>query len=112
MVTGQGFFGGAEMGGMFSVRKARKDKPNRNYQDPARYQHPPGSVAHEWTGALTPASRSQSGGSAAMEGTICPPLRSKCRCVSPRPTRPVAMASIDAVQRTPPHANPFFCIHH
>ena len=108
MMTGQGFFGGVEMGGMFSVRKVRKDKPYRNYQDPARYQHPPGSVADECTGALAPASRSQSGGPAAMGGTICPPLRSKCRCVSPRPTRPAAVASIEAVRRTPPHSSPFF----
>jgi len=72
MMTGQGPFGGVEMGGMFSMLKVRKDQPHGNYQDPGWYQHPPGSVAYEWTGALAPAARSQSGGTAAMGANNMP----------------------------------------
>jgi FtsP/CotA-like multicopper oxidase with cupredoxin domain len=62
MMTGQGPFGGIEMGGMFTVLKVRKNQPRGSYADPGWYQHPPGTVAREWTGALPEAPRSSSAG--------------------------------------------------
>ena len=52
MMTGQGPFGGVEMGGMFSMIKVRKDQKRGDYSDPGWYSHPPGTTAFEWTGAL------------------------------------------------------------
>ena len=52
MMTGQGPFGGVEMGGMFSVLKVRKEQKPGNYENPDWYKHPPGSVAFEWTGSM------------------------------------------------------------
>ena len=52
MMSGDGPFGGVEMGGMFSVLKVRKDQKAGDYSDPGWYRHPPGEVAFEWTGAL------------------------------------------------------------
>ena len=63
MMTGQGPFGGLEMGGMFSVLKVRKDQPPGDYSNPAWYRHPPGSVAYEWTGALPAATPAPEQGS-------------------------------------------------
>lgn len=63
MMTGQGPFGGLEMGGMFSVLKVRKDQPPGDYSNPAWYHHPPGSVAYEWTGALPAATPAPEQGS-------------------------------------------------
>ena len=51
MMTGQGPFGGVEMGGMFSILKVRRDQKPGDYQDPGWFAHPKGTVAHEWTGA-------------------------------------------------------------
>jgi len=51
MMTGQGPFGGVEMGGMFTILKVRKDQPHGNYKDPGWYRHPKGTVAWEWQGA-------------------------------------------------------------
>ncbi|MFZ6644781.1 multicopper oxidase family protein [Undibacterium sp. TJN25] len=53
MMTGEGPFGGVEMGGMFTVVKIRKDQKPGDYKDPGWYKHPPGTVAHEWTGGTT-----------------------------------------------------------
>jgi hypothetical protein len=52
MMTGTGPFGAVGMGGMFSVVKVRKDQKRGDYSDPGWYQHPPGTVAYEFTGAL------------------------------------------------------------
>ena len=52
MMTGTGPFGPLEMGGMFSVVKVRDDVKPGDYRDPGFYQHPPGSVAYEYTGEL------------------------------------------------------------
>jgi hypothetical protein len=52
MMAGEGPFGAIGMGGMFSVVKVRKDQKPGDYSDPGWYQHPPGTVAYEWTGAL------------------------------------------------------------
>ena len=57
MMTGQGPFGSVEMGGMFSVLKVRRDQAPGNYQDPGWYTHPPGTVAHEYTGPLADPAR-------------------------------------------------------
>lgn len=59
MMTGQGPFGGVEMGGMFSVLKVRKNQPPGDYKDPGWYKHPPGEVAFEWTGAMPEPTRFQ-----------------------------------------------------
>jgi FtsP/CotA-like multicopper oxidase with cupredoxin domain len=52
MMTGQGPFGALEMGGMFSVLKVRADQPAGDYRDPGWFRHPPGTVAHEFTGPI------------------------------------------------------------
>ena len=66
MMTGQGPFGGVEMGGMFTVVKVRKDQKPDDYTDPGWYRHPPGTVAYEWTGAPPGAVRHDSAGGQAM----------------------------------------------
>jgi FtsP/CotA-like multicopper oxidase with cupredoxin domain len=66
MMAGDGPFGSVEMGGMFSILKVRKDQKAGDYKDPGWYQHPPGSMAHEWTGAAPPAKRSHAAGGASM----------------------------------------------
>jgi hypothetical protein len=50
MMTGTGPFGPLEMGGMFTVVKVREGLARNDYRDPGWYQHPPGTVAYEWTG--------------------------------------------------------------
>jgi hypothetical protein len=47
------------MGGMFSVVKVRKEQKRGDYSDPGWYQHPPGTVAYEFTARCRtrPASR-------------------------------------------------------
>jgi hypothetical protein len=52
MMTGQGPFGPIEMGGMFTVMKVRAGLAKNDYRDPGWYQHPPGSIAYEWTGPV------------------------------------------------------------
>lgn len=66
MMTGQGPFGGVEMGGMFTILKVRKDQKPGDYSDPGWYKHPPGTVAYEWKGEAPAAVRSQSAGGHAM----------------------------------------------
>jgi hypothetical protein len=60
MMTGTGPFGSIEMGGMFSVVKVREGLAADDYKDPGWFQHPPGTVAYEWTGA-TPAATAAPG---------------------------------------------------
>ena len=50
MMTGQGPFGGVEMGGMFTVVKIREGLGRNDYKDPGWYQQPPGTTTYEWTG--------------------------------------------------------------
>ena len=50
MMTGQGPFGGVEMGGMFTMVKIREGLARNDYQDPGWYKQPPGTTAYEWTG--------------------------------------------------------------
>jgi hypothetical protein len=57
MMSGSGPFGAMEMGGMFTVVKVRQGLARNDYKDPGWYQHPAGTVAHEWKGDPPPASR-------------------------------------------------------
>ena len=57
MMTGTGPFGPLEMGGMFSVLKVREGLARDDYKDPGWYQHPAGTVAHEWNGPTPVAQR-------------------------------------------------------
>jgi FtsP/CotA-like multicopper oxidase with cupredoxin domain len=66
MMTGTGPFGAVGMGGMFSVVKVRKDQKRGDYRDPGWYQHPPGTVAYEWTGTLAEPARQAQGGGTSM----------------------------------------------
>nr|WP_145547871.1 copper oxidase [Variovorax boronicumulans] len=59
MMTGTGPFGPLEMGGMFSVVKVRDAVRPGDYKEPAPYQHPPGTVAYEFTGQVGQAPRAQ-----------------------------------------------------
>jgi len=52
MMSGDGPFGNLEMGGMFTVLKVREGLKRGDYRDPGWYQHPAGTVAREWTGAV------------------------------------------------------------
>ena len=66
MMTGDGPFGSVEMGGMFTVLKVRKDQPAGDYRNPGWFQHPAGTVAHEWTGELAKPARSNEAGGQSM----------------------------------------------
>jgi FtsP/CotA-like multicopper oxidase with cupredoxin domain len=70
MMSGQGPFGGVEMGGMFTVLKVRKDQPHGNYKDPGWYKHPKGTVAREWKGPLPSVKRHGPSGAKANPGGI------------------------------------------
>jgi FtsP/CotA-like multicopper oxidase with cupredoxin domain len=52
MMTGQGPFGGIEMGGMFTTVKIRKGLARNDYKDPGWYRQPAGSHAYEWNGDM------------------------------------------------------------
>ncbi len=62
MMTGEGPFGALEMGGMFTTVKVRTDIARGDVRDPGWYQHPPGSVAREWTGEMAEPLRQQQPG--------------------------------------------------
>ncbi len=66
MMTGQGPFGGVEMGGMFSVLKVRRGQQRGDYGDPGWFKHPPGTQAYEWSGALPASMRSSNAGGVSM----------------------------------------------
>ncbi len=57
MMSGEGPFGGIDMGGMFTTVKVREGWPRNDYQDPGWYRHPQGTLAREWGGELPPAPR-------------------------------------------------------
>jgi hypothetical protein len=69
MMAGTGPFGAVGMGGMFSIVKVRRDQKPGDYSDPGWYQHPPGTVAYEFTGALAEPARFKAEGTGSM-----PPL--------------------------------------
>ncbi len=66
MMAGQGPFGAVGMGGMFSVVKVRRGLKRGDYGDPGWFQHPAGTVAYEFTGALPDPARFQAEGGGAM----------------------------------------------
>jgi FtsP/CotA-like multicopper oxidase with cupredoxin domain len=66
MMSGSGPFGSLEMGGMFTVLKVRRDQRARDYSDPGWYQHPPGTVAYEFTGTLAEPPRPPAAGGQPM----------------------------------------------
>ncbi len=71
MMTGEGPFGGLEMGGMFSVMKVRKQQKPGDYTDPGWFAHPAGTQAWEYTGELPEALRAPppaSGSAHSMHG--------------------------------------------
>lgn len=84
MMTGDGPFGSVEMGGMFSMLKVRKDQPRGDYSDPGWYEHPPGTVAYEYTGKLAPASRATGAGSGAMKLARRPAQSTEVRVRKPK----------------------------
>jgi manganese oxidase len=57
MMAGRGPFGNMEMGGMFTMLKVRDGLARGDYKDPGWYKHPPGTLAHEWTGAVPAVTR-------------------------------------------------------
>ncbi|MFZ6769448.1 multicopper oxidase family protein [Undibacterium sp. Di26W] len=67
MMTGEGPFGGLEMGGMFSVVKVRKDQKPGDYKDPGWYRHPKGTVAYEYAGPVAEAPRQPADAHAGMK---------------------------------------------
>ncbi|EHR70083.1 putative multicopper oxidase [Burkholderiales bacterium JOSHI_001] len=71
MMAGQGPFGTLEMGGMFSTIKVRANLARDDYRDPGWFPHPPGTVAHEFTGE-TPSATSAAGTNATE-----PPLKAR-----------------------------------
>ena len=66
MMGGDGPFGSVEMGGMFSVVKVRRDQRPGDYKNPGWYQHPAGTVAHEYTGPVAEPKRAGNAGGSAM----------------------------------------------
>ena len=66
MMTGQGPFGGVEMGGMFSVLKVRADQPPGDYKDPGWFKHPSGTVASQYVGPVLEPTRAKSWGGQSM----------------------------------------------
>ena len=57
MMTGQGPFGAAEMGGMFTLLKVRRDQKPGDYKDPGWFKHPAGTVAREFDGSTAEPAR-------------------------------------------------------
>lgn len=70
MMTGFGQYGPIEMGGMFSVVKVREGLARDDYKDPGWYQHPAGTVAHEFKGPGVPEVPSRQGAATPMHGDI------------------------------------------
>ena len=66
MMTGEGPFGGVEMGGMFSVVKVRKDQKPGDYSNPGWYKHPEGTVAFEVNGSVADPLRFKAEGKSSM----------------------------------------------
>ena len=69
MMTGEGPFGGIEMGGMFTTVKVRDHLPRNDFKDPGWYTHPNGTRAVEWTGAAPEAINAPKDSKNASDGT-------------------------------------------
>ena len=83
MMTGEGPFGGVEMGGMFSVVKVRKDQKPGDYSNPGWYKHPDGTVAFE------------------VNGPVADPLRFKAEGKSSMPLMQKKQAEVEVQIRKP-----------
>jgi FtsP/CotA-like multicopper oxidase with cupredoxin domain len=79
MMTGDGPFGGVEMGGMFTVLKVRRDQKRGDYTDPGWYKHPAGTVAYEWTGQLPEPIRTSDAGRGLMPAASKPDVELQVR---------------------------------
>ena len=79
MMTGDGPFGGVEMGGMFTVLKVRHDQKRGDYTDPGWYKHPAGTLAYEWTGQLAEPARNVDAGRSLMPATSKPDVELQVR---------------------------------
>ncbi|TFZ05004.1 multicopper oxidase family protein [Ramlibacter rhizophilus] len=79
MMTGQGPFGSVEMGGMFTVLKVRADQKPGHYTDPGWFAHPPGTVAHEFTGAAPATTQAPAPAGGSMPATPRPPVEVQVR---------------------------------
>ena len=83
MMTGEGPFGGVEMGGMFSVVKVRKEQKPGDYSNPGWYKHPEGTVAFE------------------VNGPVADPLRFKAEGKSSMPLMQKKQAEVEVQIRKP-----------
>jgi len=61
MMTGTGPFGSAEMGGMFTLLKVRRDQKPGDYRDPGWFKHPAGTVAREVSASGAPVAPRKTG---------------------------------------------------
>ncbi|MDQ7956871.1 MAG: copper oxidase [Pseudomonadota bacterium] len=74
MMAGQGPFGPAEMGGMFTLLKVRRDQKPGDYRDPGWFRHPAGTVAREVPDdRAPPASRAPGAGAAPAANAVRKP---------------------------------------
>jgi hypothetical protein len=83
MMTGEGPFGSVEMGGMFSVLKVRREQPAGNYQDPGWFNHPPGTVAHEFKGSVASPARAPKDAGSGMASPTPPAQATEVRVRKP-----------------------------
>ena len=68
MMAGRGPFGPAEMGGMFTLLKVRRDQAPGDWRDPGWFRHPPGTVAREVPSEHAPTAVHQQRAAAATTG--------------------------------------------
>ncbi len=74
MMAGQGPFGPAEMGGMFTLLKVRAGQKPGDYRDPGWFRHPAGTVAREVPDdRAPPASRAPGAGAAPAANAVRKP---------------------------------------
>ena len=83
MMTGDGPMGSVEMGGMFSVLKVRRGQKPGDYANPGWYEHPPGSVAFEWTGSMLEPARFAAEGGQSMPRLQAPAKQTEVRVRKP-----------------------------
>ena len=84
MMTGAGPHGAIEMGGMFSLRKVRKDQKPGDYSNPGWFQQPAGTQSFEWTESMTEPARFQSE-IASIDGKV-PGVQGAERATAAKPT--------------------------
>ena len=84
MMTGDGPFGSIEMGGMLSTLKVRDNQPDGDFSDPGWYEHPPGTVAWEYTGELDEPARFKSEMSSLDSSSLLPTDNADVTVIKPR----------------------------